>query len=78
MEEEMEILEKLVKDCEWVNENYDKFQKYQGEIIAIKGKEIIAVQDDLEALLNELENKNENSAFLLIEAIPPEGVSFIL
>jgi len=71
-------LERLDQDSIWLNEHYDEFQKFQGKVIAIKGKQIIVVQDSLEALLEELEKKNENPALLLIEAIPPKDIAFIL
>jgi len=71
-------LEKLDQDSIWLNEHYNELQKFQGKIIAIRNKQIIAVRDNLDELLEELENKNEDSAFLLIEAIPPENVAFIL
>lgn len=71
-------LERLDQDSLWLNAHYDDFQKYQGKIIAIKEKQIIAVQDNLEALLQELEKMNENPAFLLLQAIPPENIAFIL
>ena len=71
-------LEKLDEDSVWLNENYDAFQKYQGKVIAIKNKQIIAMRDTLEELLEELEKKKEDPAFLLIQAIPPENIAFIL
>jgi len=68
----------LDNDSQWVTENYDKLRKYEGKVIAIKNKKIIDIADTLENLLKKLEERKENSAFLLIEAIPPKGVSFIL
>ena len=78
MDNETNTLEMLDNDSQWVTENYDKLRKYQGKVIAIKNKKIIDIADTLENLLKKLEEKKENSAFLLIEAIPPKGVSFIL
>lgn len=71
-------LERLDQDSIWLNEHYDEFLKFQGKVIAIKGKQIIAVQDNLDALLEELEKKNEDPAFLLIQVVPPENIAFIL
>ena len=53
-------------------------KKYEGKVIAVKNQTIIAVSDNLEKLLKDLEKKKENSACLLLEAIPPKNVSFIL
>jgi hypothetical protein len=76
--QETELLEKLDQDSSWVNDNYCDFQKYRGKVIAVKERKIVAVQDDVELLLKKLEKMKENPAFLLIEAIPPENVAFIL
>ncbi len=78
MDNETTTLKMLDDDSQWVTENYDKLRKYEGKIIAVKNQKIIQVSDTLEHLLKKLEEKKENSAFLLIEAIPPKGVSFIL
>jgi len=78
MENETKTLMMLDNDSQWITENYDKLRKYEGKVIAVKNKKIIQVSDTLEQLLKKLEEKKENSAFLLIEAIPPKGVSFIL
>jgi hypothetical protein len=78
MANETKTLMMLDNDSQWVTENYDKLRKYEGKVIAVKNQEIIEVSDTLEHLLRKLEERKENSAFLLIEAIPPKGVSFIL
>jgi len=78
MENENKTLMMLDNDSQWVTENYDKLRKYEGKVIAVKNQKIIQVSDTIEHLLKKLEEKKENSAFLLIEAIPPKGVSFIL
>lgn len=70
-------LERLEADSAWVTQHYDRLEKYQGKVVAIKNKGIIAVSENLETLLEELEKK-EKPACLLLEAIPPKNVSFIL
>jgi len=71
-------LEKLDQESIWLNEHYDELQRFQGKVIAVKEGKIIAVQESLEELLEDLERKNEDPAFLLIQAIPPENIAFIL
>ena len=78
MKEKPADLERLEKDSVWVTEQYDSLRKYEGKVIAVKNQTIIAVSDNLEKLLKDLEKKKENSACLLLEAIPPKNVSFIL
>ena len=75
---ELEALEMLGKDSEWVTEHYDELRKHEGKVIAIKNKKIISVSESLEKLLIELEDRKEDTAFILIEAIPPKSASFIL
>lgn len=75
---ESEILKMLDEDSKWITENYEALKKYEGKVIAIKNKRVIRVSDDLQKLLEELEADREDAAFLLIEAIPPKNVSFIL
>jgi ribosome maturation factor RimP len=71
-------LERLEEDSAWVTQHYDSLKKYQGKIVAVKNKDIIAVSENLDTLLVELEKKKEKPACLLLEAIPPKNVSFIL
>lgn len=78
MKEKPADLERLEKDSVWVTEQYDSLKKYEGKVIAVKNQTIIAVSDNLEKLLKDLEEKKENSACLLLEAIPPKNVLFIL
>ena len=78
MKEKPADLERLEKDSVWVTEQYDSLKKYEGKVIAVKNQTIIAVSDNLEKLLKYLEKKKENPACLLLEAIPPKNVSFIL
>ncbi|MCK4478850.1 hypothetical protein KAU88_10070 [Candidatus Bathyarchaeota archaeon] len=78
MPPEVELLQELDRDSNWVSENYDILQKYQGKVIAVRGQKIIAIQDSIEELLEVLEQKKEDPALLLIEAIPQKDVAFIL
>jgi DNA-binding winged helix-turn-helix (wHTH) protein len=80
--EEDEILKSLreaVEDGEWVSRNYDELtKKYEGKIFAVRGKKVVAAAETVEELRKMLEARGENISFLLIESIPPKGVSFIL
>jgi len=78
METDLEMLEALEADSKWVTDHYDDLKKYENKVIAIKNRKVIGVSDRLDKLLKELEDKKENTAFLLIEAIPPKDASFIL
>jgi len=78
MEKEIEILEALEEDSRWVTEHYEELQKYEGKVITVKNKVVILTTDNIEDAIVELEKRGENTAFLLMETIPPKNASFIL
>jgi hypothetical protein len=72
-------LTRFEEDSEWVTKNYDGLRKTnQGKIIAVMGKAIIAVSDDIHLLIETLHQKNVNPACILLEAFPPKDTAFIL
>ncbi len=75
----LEILRKFEEDNIWVSEEFDKLRsKYEGKVLAIKNKSIVSYANTVEELLEKLEKAGEDATSLLIEAIPPRNVSFIL
>ena len=82
MEEDAKILESLEKaaeDSEWVSKKYDELiKKYEGKVFAVKNGKVIEDAATVEELCKKLEAKKEDTAFLLIESIPPKNASFIL
>lgn len=76
---EEEILKEAEEDSAWVTAHHDELRaKYEGKVFAVKNKKVIGASDRLEKLLAELEKKGEDTAFLLIESVPPKNLSFIL
>jgi hypothetical protein len=78
VQEKKEEVERFEEDSAWVTEHYENLRKYEGKVVAVKNKAIIGVSDSIEELLKELETRKENTSCLLLEAIPPKNVSFIL
>jgi predicted translin family RNA/ssDNA-binding protein len=81
MEEDeiLRLLREAVEDSEWISRNYDELKKkYEGKIFAVRRKKVVAAAETVEELRKMLEARGENISFLLIESIPPKGVSFIL
>jgi len=75
----LESLEKAVEDSEWVSRKYDELiKKYEGKVFAVKNGKVIEDAATVEELCKKLEAKKEDTAFLLIESIPPKNASFIL
>jgi hypothetical protein len=70
--------ESLEEDSLWVTTHYEQLKKHEGKVLAIKGKAIIAISNDVETILLDLEKKKENPANILIEVIPPKNLCFIL
>jgi len=77
-----EILEKLKiaeEDSKWFSEKYDDLRrKFEGKVVAVKNKKIIGDAESVEELLNMVQKKGEDTAYMLIETIPAKDVSFIL
>jgi hypothetical protein len=78
VQEKKEEIERFEEDSAWVTQHYENLRKYEGKVVAVKNRAIISISESVEDLLKELEAKKENAACLLIEAIPPKNVSFIL
>lgn len=80
--EDSEILNVLKiagEDSKWFSEAYEQLRsKYEGKVVAIKNKAIIGHAESVEELLDVVQKKGEDAAFLLIETIPSKDVSFIL
>jgi hypothetical protein len=80
--QDSEILERLKvaeEDSKWFSEKYEQLQaKYEGKVLAIKNKNVVGEAESVDELLDVVEKKGEDAAYLLIETIPSKDVSFIL
>lgn len=75
----LKILERAQKDSQWFSDNYDELEKkYESKILAVKDQAVIEEAESVDELVAKLEARKENPSLLLIEAIPPKGVSLIL
>jgi 2-polyprenyl-3-methyl-5-hydroxy-6-metoxy-1,4-benzoquinol methylase len=74
-----ELLRTNEEDSKWISEKYDELRrKYEGKVFVVRNKNVIEHAESIEELLDKLEKKNENAAFLLIETIPRRDLSLIL
>lgn len=79
MTEEKIILEKIEEEENYFNLHYEDFLKrYKGLILAIKDKEVIETDENLERLLRKLEKKGIKISEAFITSLPKESVAFIL
>jgi hypothetical protein len=77
--EEDALLRRLEEDSRWIRENIKMLKrKFEGKTFAVQMKKVIASNDSILLLLEELEKEGVDVEDILIESIPPRGVAFIL
>jgi len=75
----LQILKVAEEDSKWFSEKYEQLQtKYEGRVLGIKNKTVVGDAESVEELLNTVQKKGEDTAYMLIETIPGKDVSFIL
>jgi len=75
----LQILKVAEEDSKWFSEKYEQLQtKYEGRVLAIRNKNVVGDAESVHQLLDILQEKGEDAAYMLIETIPPKDVSFIL
>ncbi|MEE9116380.1 MAG: hypothetical protein V3U09_05720 [Thermoplasmata archaeon] len=77
--EEDALLKQLGEDSRWIRENIKMLRRrFEGKTFAVQMKKVIASNDSILLLLEELEREGVNVEDILIESIPPRDVAFIL
>ena len=68
------------EDSKWFYENADflRKNKFIGKFVAIKNKEVIASDKELNKVVKEVENKGKNPSYIVIEYVYPEGTIILL
>ncbi len=70
----IEEFSELEADSSFISEKSLEFsQKYEGKFVAIKNKQIIAVGDNFERVIEEVKQKGIEPSGVLIEYIPAKG-----
>ena len=80
MEEKIERLFEIhERSEEWFSAHQEELErKYGGKFIAIKNREVLAAEEEMEKLLELVKEKGENINQVFITSIPPKGVAAIL
>ena len=79
MEQELIMLNGFEKDTLWLHSNLDKLRpRFENKFVAIKDKDIIASNERIEEVINQLQKKNINPAQIVIEFVHKKGVQLIL
>lgn len=68
----------FAKDSEWLTDHYEDIKDSGNKVVAIKDGQVIHEGETMEDVLRELENRGEDLAYILVEVIPSDDVSFIL
>ena len=68
------------EDSKWFYENIDSLRKKNltGKFVVIKDKEIIASDNNLEIVIKFVEQRGEDTSYLLIEFVYPEETVVLL
>jgi intergrase/recombinase len=76
---EIEILNAGIEDAKYVDENFEKLSReYEGKIIAVKNRSIIASADTIEELIEKVKAKKSDPRTVYVTSFPPKGLIFIL
>lgn len=72
-------MEDFEEDSKWFYKNMDSLRKENsGEYVAIKNKMVIASGKKIEIVVERVEEKGENPAYVVIEFVYPEGTVVLL
>ncbi|MBS3077354.1 hypothetical protein J4233_03715 [Candidatus Pacearchaeota archaeon] len=72
-------MEEFEGDSKWFYKNIDSLRKENsGKYVAIKDKKIIASGKDIEIVVEMVEKKGENPAYIVMEFLYPEGTVILL
>ena len=79
MEQELQVLNNIENDSKWLYSRYEKIREsFSDRFVAIKNSKVVESDESMEDLINKLEAKGENPAFLLIKFIPKKEIVLIL
>ena len=73
-------MEEFEKDAKWFYENIEALRKKEltGKFVAIKDKNILASDKNVEIVIESVEKQGENPSYVLIEFIYPEETVILL
>ncbi len=79
-QQELSLLKNFERDSKWFYENVDKLRKqgYTEKFVAIKNNKPIASGKEVNIVIKKLDKQKENSSFLFIEFVHPEGYVLLL
>ena len=78
--QELSLLKNFERDSRWFHEHINKLREggFTGKFVAIKNSKTIASGENLDIVIKDIEGKSEDSSFVFIEFVHPEGYTLIL
>jgi len=78
--QELVLLKNFEEDSLWFNRNIEEIRKegFTKKFVAIKGKQILEGNENIDFLIQQLEKKGENPSFIFIGFVYPKGFTLIL
>ena len=74
MEEDLILLKESHSDLDWFQKNIEEIKKdFEGELVAIKQKKIIAFAPNVNLLIKKLKDNNVDDTEVIVKYISPEG-----
>lgn len=79
-QQELNLLENFEKDSRWFHENINKLREggFTDKFVAVKNSQPIAFGKDIDLVIEEIEAKHQNPAYVFIEFVHPKGKIIIL
>jgi hypothetical protein len=73
-------IEEFEEDSRWFHDNISSLRKknYGGKFVAIKNKKVISSDEKIEGVISSLEKKGENTSYVVVEFVYPEGTVILL
>lgn len=72
--DELQLLSGSIADLQWFKQNSKEItEKFEGNFIAIKDKDIVDFAPDVNILLGKLKRKGVDESLVLIKRVIPQG-----
>lgn len=77
--QDLQLLKKFEEDSKWFHDNINKLrEKFEGRFVAIKNKQPIASDKNIEIVVKAIEEQGENPSYLLIQFVYPKDFLLLL
>jgi len=72
--QDLQVLQDSINDLNWFKKNIQELSdKFEGQFIAIKNKDVVGFAPNVNILLGSLKRKGVDESFVLIKKVTPRG-----